>query len=80
VLLRGRLVAVTIPLLRHHADCISGSYNKPWYLVTNTVIGAGSLRTYPILFRNVALVRGGDERRPVEADVKRGDRFRRIGG
>jgi peptidase M23-like protein len=61
-------------------DIEQSSYNKPWYLVTNTVIGAGSLRTYPILFRNVALTRGGDTRTPTEADVRRGDRIRRIDG
>lgn len=60
-------------------DISQSSYDKPWYVVTNTVIGAGSLRTYPILFRNVALTRRDDERRPIEADVRRGDRIRRSG-
>jgi Peptidase family M23 len=60
-------------------DIEQSSFNKPWYLVTNTVIGAGSLRTYPILFRNVVQTRGGEERRPDEADVRRGDSIRRIG-
>lgn len=60
-------------------DIEQSSFDKPWYVVTNTVIGAGSTRTYPILFRNVVLTRGGEERRPKETWVRRGDRIRRIG-
>ena len=46
------------------------SFNKPWYLVTNTVLGLASTRTYPILFRNVTRTRNGDESRSDEAWVQ----------
>jgi Peptidase family M23 len=37
------------------------------------------VRTLPIVFRNVVLVRGGRESTPAEADLRRGDHIRRIG-
>ena len=36
-------------------------------------------RTVPIVFRNTVLIRGGNESTPAEADLRRGDRLRRIG-
>jgi len=38
------------------------------------------LRTYPMLFRDVVLVRGGQQSRPRAADPRRDDRIRRAGG
>jgi hypothetical protein len=37
------------------------------------------VRTLPIVFRNVVLIRGGRESTPAEADLRRGDHVRRIG-
>ena len=37
------------------------------------------VRTLPIAFRNVVLIRGGRESTPAEADLRRGDHVRRIG-
>ena len=37
------------------------------------------VRTVPIVFRNVVLIRGGRESTPAEADLRRGDHIRRIG-
>ncbi|HEY6666513.1 MAG TPA: M23 family metallopeptidase [Propionibacteriaceae bacterium] len=37
------------------------------------------VRTLPIVFRNVVLIRGGRESTSVEADLRRGDHIRRIG-
>ena len=37
------------------------------------------VRTVPIVFRNVVLIRGGTESTPAEADLRRGDHIRRIG-
>jgi hypothetical protein len=37
------------------------------------------VRTVPIVFRNVVLIRGGSESTPAEADLRRGDHIRRIG-
>jgi hypothetical protein len=37
------------------------------------------VRTVPIVFRNVVLIRGGRESTSVEADLRRGDHIRRIG-
>jgi len=37
------------------------------------------VRTVPIVFRNVVLIRGGRESTPAEADLRRGDHVRRIG-
>jgi hypothetical protein len=39
-----------------------------------------SLRTYPILFRGVVQTRGGDERTPARADLRRGDQVRPVAG
>jgi murein DD-endopeptidase MepM/ murein hydrolase activator NlpD len=36
-------------------------------------------RTIPVVFRDVVLIRGGDESTPAEADLRRGDRIRPIG-
>jgi fructose-bisphosphate aldolase class 1 len=36
------------------------------------------VRTVPIVFRNVVLIRGGRESTPAEADLRRGDHFRRV--
>jgi len=38
------------------------------------------LRTYPLLLRDVVLVRGGQQSTPVQADPRRDDRTRRVGG
>jgi Peptidase family M23 len=38
------------------------------------------LRTYPLLLRDVVLVRGGQHSTPVQADPRRDDRMRRVGG
>jgi hypothetical protein len=38
------------------------------------------LRTYPVLLRNVVLVRGGQQSTPLQADPRRDDRIRRVGG
>lgn len=59
-------------------DLEENSFNKPWYLLTNTVLGLGSTRTYPILLRNVARTRNGDESRPEKAWVRSGDWIRRL--
>jgi murein DD-endopeptidase MepM/ murein hydrolase activator NlpD len=37
------------------------------------------VRTFPILFRDVVLIRGGRESTPAGADLRRGDHVRRIG-
>jgi hypothetical protein len=37
------------------------------------------VRTVPIVFRNVVLIRGGRESTPADADLRRGDHIRRIG-
>jgi hypothetical protein len=37
------------------------------------------VRTLPIVFRNVVLIRNGSESTPAEADLRRGDHTRRIG-
>jgi Peptidase family M23 len=37
------------------------------------------VRTVPIVFRNVVLIRAGRESTPAEADLRRGDHIRRIG-
>jgi hypothetical protein len=37
------------------------------------------VRTLPIVFRNVVLIRAGSESTPAEADLRRGDHIRRIG-
>ena len=37
------------------------------------------VRTVPIVFRNVVLIRGGSESTPAEADLRRGDHIRRVG-
>ena len=37
------------------------------------------VRTVPIVFRNIVLIRGGRESTPAEADLRRGDHIRRIG-
>ena len=37
------------------------------------------VRTLPIVFRNVVLIRGGRESTPAEANLRRGDHVRRIG-
>jgi hypothetical protein len=37
------------------------------------------VRTVPIVFRNVVLIRNGSESTPAEADLRRGDHIRRIG-
>ncbi len=37
-------------------------------------------RTVPVVFRDVLLIRNGIESTPVEADLRRGDHIRRIGG
>ena len=37
------------------------------------------VRTVPMVFRNVVLIRGGRESTPAAADLKRGDHIRRIG-
>jgi murein DD-endopeptidase MepM/ murein hydrolase activator NlpD len=36
-------------------------------------------RTVPVVFRDVVLIRSGRETTPSEADLRRGDRIRRIG-
>jgi murein DD-endopeptidase MepM/ murein hydrolase activator NlpD len=36
--------------------------------------------TVPVVFRDAVLIRGGRESTPAEADLRRGDRIRRIGG
>jgi murein DD-endopeptidase MepM/ murein hydrolase activator NlpD len=36
----------------------------------------GGVHTYPILFRNVVLIRDGAVTHPARADLRRGDRFR----
>jgi murein DD-endopeptidase MepM/ murein hydrolase activator NlpD len=38
------------------------------------------LRTYPLLLRDVVLVRGGQRSTPVQANPRRDDRIRRVGG
>ncbi|HEY3205730.1 MAG TPA: M23 family metallopeptidase [Gaiellaceae bacterium] len=43
-------------------------------------IDLAGLHTYPILFRDAVLVRGGEERPPTDVDVRRDDRVRRSGG
>jgi peptidase M23-like protein len=48
--------------------------NKPAF-----AIDLAGLRTYPILWRDTVLTRGGDERGPAEVDARRDDRIRRAG-
>jgi len=36
--------------------------------------------SYPLLLRDVVLVRGGQQSTPVQADPRRDDRMRRVGG
>jgi hypothetical protein len=43
-------------------------------------IDLAGLHTYPILFRDTVLVRGGEERQPGDVDVRRDDRVRSSGG
>jgi hypothetical protein len=48
--------------------------NKPTF--GNDVVG---LHTYPILFRNTILIRGGEARAPGDADPRRNDYIRNVG-
>ena len=45
--------------------------NEPTFKVSRS-----SLRTYPMLFRDVVVTRRGEEDTPAKADVRRGDRIR----
>jgi hypothetical protein len=47
--------------------------------VQNSPDFGAQVRTLPIVFRNVVLIRGGRESTPAEADLRRGDHVRRIG-